>query len=805
MENKKEEKLGFFDGIGELVKGGFERRRADRGALLFDITVFVIAFLFARCHIVFGTYPLSTALVAFLPRGVWTALFGSVFGALTMGEGGIIYAVISVIVVFLRIIISGGEGKGGEVRAVFGESLWLRISSAAIGAFIGAVYEVLLGGFSLASILYGAVGVVLSAVFTFAFSGITDMDISFSDFVFGTRAIFKRAENEKGSINILLFQASLLLFVFLASISLKEYNFFGISPAYMFSSFVTLFAARRFGVARAVAVGFVSSLGISSTYSVAFALLGLGAGLLFHINTVYALLGGGALVIAWSYYAGGAMGLLSTLPEYVSTALISLPLLRKIKELPEERVGSPEEKNEARDMVMNSALVYRSSSARGLDALECALLGLSGALRSFGEREGVLGREEYREAVIKSTCEFCSGCAWYKECLAITPAPCAENLDIIATKLYKKQRLSVDDPSILPPYCRNGAALFWRLSEDCAALEERRFKNRRMELCAKEYELISKLINETRVVGEREVSVDSSLSEKLSSVLSEVGIEGGFIRALGDRRKHVIGAGRDKDGKIISSPDLRRRIEEAAGIILEKAEFYRSGDYALIECSAAPIYTVEFATVGINSPSEEISGDFAMGFESVDGHFYSLLSDGMGSGSEARKTSSFVADFLSRILNSSCSKTTALHILNHIIREKGEECSATVDLFDLDLLTGEATFFKSGAVASYIKRDSSIFRIRSETAPIGIMGAIDAERIKIEIKSGDLVVMISDGVGQTVEDSAWLAQLLSRPAPDDINEFATLILDGAKKNSKSGDDMTVAVARILSAAREETA
>ena len=57
--------------------------------------------------------------------------------------------------------------------------------------------------------------------------------------------------------------------------------------------------------------------------------------------------------------------------------------------------------------------------------------------------------------------------------------------------------------------------------------------------------------------------------------------------------------------------------------------------------------------------------------------------------------------------------------------------------------------------------------------------------------------MLSDGVSQTQEDSAWLLELLSTPPPADIRAYADRILSEAEKHSKSGDDMSVSVAKII--------
>ena len=216
----------------------------------------------------------------------------------------------------------------------------------------------------------------------------------------------------------------------------------------------------------------------------------------------------------------------------------------------------------------------------------------------------------------------------------------------------------------------------------------------------------------------------------------------------------------------------------------------------VMECDAVRAFSVKVAFASRAGSDTEVSGDSSACFESADDCFFSLISDGMGKGRVARSTSSFVTDFMKRALEMGADKETVIHFVNGIIRSRGAECSATVDLFELDLITGDATFVKSGAASSYVKRESSIFRIRSRTAPIGLMKTIDTEKIRVEIRDGDYVVMLSDGIVDSFDDAPWLLELLSREANPDVTEYAREILDLAVKNSTSGDDMSVTVIKI---------
>ena len=186
-----------------------------------------------------------------------------------------------------------------------------------------------------------------------------------------------------------------------------------------------------------------------------------------------------------------------------------------------------------------------------------------------------------------------------------------------------------------------------------------------------------------------------------------------------------------------------------------------------------------------------------IGFESSDDKFFSLVCDGMGSGRAAKSTSAFAANFLENVLRHGCDAEGSLHVLNGVIRAANDECSATVDLFELDLMNCEARFIKCGAAPSYVKRDSSIFRIRSRTAPIGLMRSVDAEKIRVEVRSGDFIIMLSDGVCQGTDEAPWLLELLSKYDGRSPKELADKIISDAKKHAPTKDDMSVAVVKII--------
>ena len=797
--NKKRGSKGFFKIILEKISDFFDLiknfDKMDKRELCYDLLMFSIGFLLSRCHIIFGAHPLGLAFVCCLPISVWPTLVGTVIGALSLGTDGIIFAAVSAIAVFLRAAITASLGEGGNLK-LFSDGLLLRMSVATICGFICGAYEALLSGLNEGSLLFGVSMVILPPVLCFIFSGLFYGEVTLRSIIYepNQSLSFARAKNS-GNYGSLIFQLSALMLIFFVGLSFRGVDILGISVAYLFCGVITLVCAKKFGAFRAMAVGFASSLGISATLSVAFALAGLGAGAMFGLGSGYAICVGGIALCAFSAYSSGLSGLLATMPEYIIASTAALPILKKTN-INKEEGNEAKSKNESEDMVGTMALAYQSKYSGGVDMFEKSLGGMAEIVKSFCTPPTDLGFEDYRSIVIEVAECHCIGCPGSGLCSSEGIRPCIKNADKIASILLDKKRVLPEDVNTDTEFCQMAKVIAESINHESARAEEKNLHLRTLCNSAEKYDIIREMINTAQERDALEKSVDNSLNDSLTKLAEECGLSNFTIRAFGKRRKRFIIAAEDPSGEKISSNELRMGIEGASGVKLGKPEFFRKGHMVVMECEAKRSFAVKAAFAAGAGEENQTSGDCLITFESEDDRFFAVISDGMGSGEIARETADFVCKFIQSSAGISEAKNGILHMINHSIRERGEECSASVDLFEVDLITGDAVFIKSGAAPSFIKRDSSIFRIRSRTAPLGLMSSIDTEKTKAEIKIGDYIIMISDGIADESEDAPWLLLLLGDTPPKSLQDYADLVLREARKNSKSKDDMTVIVMRI---------
>lgn len=198
---------------------------------------------------------------------------------------------------------------------------------------------------------------------------------------------------------------------------------------------------------------------------------------------------------------------------------------------------------------------------------------------------------------------------------------------------------------------------------------------------------------------------------------------------------------------------------------------------------------------------EEVSGDNYSFGEMGQGRYMMAISDGMGSGVPARMESNTTISLLEKFIEAGYEKDIAIKAINSVLVFKSSsESFSTIDLALVDLYSGMGEFVKVGAAPTFIKSRGDVVTIRSTSLPAGILDDVNLESEFVQLKNGDMVVMISDGVadagGQIKEK--WVANFLRDFESVNPSDVAEAIINRAKEmyGGKVMDDMTVLVSKI---------
>ena len=243
----------------------------------------------------------------------------------------------------------------------------------------------------------------------------------------------------------------------------------------------------------------------------------------------------------------------------------------------------------------------------------------------------------------------------------------------------------------------------------------------------------------------------------------------------------------------------------STGDIAVKAEQYeRSEDgYYTVLFGSAKEYEVDTGIAGAAKGGDLLSGDSFSTVELGNGKFAVALSDGMGNGERAKMESSTALTILQQLLQSGMDEELAIKSVNSVLLLRStEEMFATIDVALIDQYNALTTFLKTGSTPSFIKRGSEVMTISVHNLPVGILQDIEVDLIQLQLKPGDTLIMITDGIydapGPAVNKELWLKRLIMEIDTTDPQEFADLLLDKVVRYDQGEikDDMTVVVATI---------
>ncbi|WP_082676335.1 stage II sporulation protein E [Bacillus shacheensis] len=260
--------------------------------------------------------------------------------------------------------------------------------------------------------------------------------------------------------------------------------------------------------------------------------------------------------------------------------------------------------------------------------------------------------------------------------------------------------------------------------------------------------------------------------------------------------------GRGQAEKIIA-PMLSDLVNETIVLKREEPKFYSNG-YSHVSFGSAQQYVVETGVAKVAKGGEWLSGDNYSMIELSSEKFAVAISDGMGNGEAAYLESNETLQLLQKVLQSGIEETVAIKSVNSILSlRNNEEMFSTLDLAMIDMQDAQAKFLKIGSTPSFIKRGHRVLKIEAENLPMGIIQEFEVDVVSEQLKAGDLLIMVSDGVldaHRHIENKElWLRRLISEIEITDPQEVADVMLEKVIRSERGmqiEDDMTIVVTEI---------
>lgn len=557
------------------------------------------------------------------------------------------------------------------------------------------------------------------------------------------------------------------------------------------------------GVCAGLCVGFAVDPGGAPLYAAA----ALAAGILFPRSPAAAVCAGWAAAMGIAFADGGLVRFAAVMPEMTVTAALFIPLMQF------RLIPAPEKARPVGESVSAAVLEAENAGAKADFGIR-RMRSLASSLRAVSEVIATLSKKFSRpplseakrlsgEAFARS-CTVCENRALCREreCAVLDDTICRLSL-----ALYREGRVNAGlIPPALASRCHWMDAILTELEERWALACRRALEGDHSEIFALDYSALASLLEDAAAESEESYAPDEAATARLRREMAAMDLYAGSVTVAGTRRRRITAQDLDLTRLRMGNGEIRASFERMLGGPLSDPEYRIDGERVSMRMESMPRFSVaegsatRAAAESADKRREKKSpnGDCAAHFETEDGRYYMLICDGMGTGAEAAVTARLSAAFLTEVLSGGAQMNAALTMLNSYLGRRNMECSAGIDLMEIDRYTGEARFVKSGAAPSFVLRRGRLFRLASKTAPIGILRALDAEMIRFPLETGDTIVMISDGVSENFEDAPWLCDMLASEAvmaasPDEIAEK---IVRAASLGDSQKDDISAAVVRV---------
>lgn len=794
--------------------------RARTRAVGVEVLWACIAWVFGQAEMLFGTYPLGLALLCGSARHTEAILAGLLITSAVNMRDPVIYICTYLAAAFIRVMASllldtpearvklpphlearlerdddgitvkqtrlsrihtrwkaakrGTRARVlfGEWRDVFNESIVLRASAAALGALIVGLYYAIAGGFQ----YYDLFALVFAVLFCPA--AVTVYSVALGE---GGRIAWLTRVSEGALLLSLVYAARTVTFLS-----------FPLSP--MVALFVSLYVTHTRGGVTGSVAAFLSGLAYDLIYAPAFLLAAL-VYLFFkklereNVAVLLACVAG----LFWAVYVAGAQTLLTLVPTFLiagtAFTVTQRLLLRKTPETPTEDGGG-------RTVFPWDQTRYQDSNDR-FRGISDAFSSLSEVFYNLSDRFRRPGTLDLRRICDDSFDAFCADCPNKTVCWGLEYSATLATTNELISHLHTRGKVSEEQVADhLRHRCARMDGILSQINRECARLTGEMLRNNRTEIFAMDYEAAAAIINDALEEDDGEYRFDAALERRVTEYLRDAGVRAEGVTVYGKRRRRILIRAANLEHARVTAETLRSDLGEMCASELGEATFEVENGLSTMVLQAKQKIAVVGAQSNVSADGG-VSGDTVNLFSNKKEYFYALISDGMGSGKEAALTSGLCSVFLEKMLRAGNRAGTSLKMLNNMICSRGgdstRECSSTVDLLELDLMTGEGTFIKSGAAPSFVVRGNMVQRLQAGTVPIGIICTLDAQTTTFELREGDTVVMISDGIMESDPDGKWLTGYLGGIAEKSAEEIVAEICAHAAQGEKRDDCSAVAL------------
>lgn len=727
-----------------------------------DLFCFVLAFIFSSTDFLLNSLPFGIAFCASVKKRPPAPFLGAFLGAVLYPDFGFPYGAAILVTVILRAYLSSLKFNEGLVKKL--------IACAGSSSFL-CIEKFIVGGFTSVNLLFSVFTIALSVAFAFLYS------VYFSP--------EERFEN--------LSEAGTAALMFTGLYALNQIDIYGFYPAVILAFLFSIFTCTKFGFMRGGIIGLICGLASgadAAVYAPLIAICAIVFGIIYNFSDIVAICSVLFISIVYGIYSSNVKTV-----ESIFQNVVLVIILYVAASFIGKKLGIITDKNKNDVKIYDYAIPTFTNTTAVNDRIEM----LSKTYKELSEIFSGMGKHQTEPTprelciIIKDTLSsVCAGCKNKEKCTV--RRECLSQVIKLSKKYLQKGRdIPIIKAELLPKNC--SPSLINSINNEYKKLVVYKCENDSCNESASSMMDISRALSSVNDENS-DYLPNPDIASKLANTLMGLRIENSGVFAQGKRgiTAYVYNV---KPTRInIGVKTLARLVSNSCGIDFAPPKItYNSNKYTMCFSRKAKII-IDGASSQLSFKDGPICGDSICSFRTP-ADYFSVICDGMGSGTDAACTSRMSCIMLNKLITGGCSTNVAIDMINKLLLKKFDEVFTTLDILQIDIFSGEANLYKAGSASSLIIRNGKKYELSAKTTPIGIVDKYVSESIKLRLCEGDTIIMFSDGATEAFNNNdnlfAQVLGVINKDAHYICNHLTAL----AKASNLRRDDITFAVIKIV--------
>ncbi len=401
--------------------------------------------------------------------------------------------------------------------------------------------------------------------------------------------------------------------------------------------------------------------------------------------------------------------------------------------------------------------------------------------------------------------KICSFCPDRNHCHRTFSESTKKVFDELITIAYQRGRATLlDIPSFLTSRCKQTTSILG--SVNTLTAQYKKYMNMVKDVDTSKVIIAEQLLGVSKILGELSKEIDTNISfdtVRENKILDELTYYNIICIDAVVFEKDIWTT---EVSLVVKTDDCEKpRIVDVVSKICGKkmsiCETFSSTrpGYTVLNLKTAPKYDCLFGVSQKTKNGSKMSGDSYSIVKLGGDKLLFAISDGMGSGEKAEKTSDLSISLVENFYKAGFDNDLILSTVNKLLNLHKEEIFSAMDICIFDQKDGLVDFIKMASPNSFILNEDECRTVETGALPMGIVD--DAEPLikKNVVSSKDFIVLVSDGISDSFSDNEALKECIKSIKTKNPQEFADELVERALacNNGYAVDDMSVIAIKVL--------